>query len=100
MRRVYTDEGMTVVEGDSTARIDRYFRRSDWNRSETQQAKMSKLAEYLFALETLEKQPDWATQFRFQSLLTTSTNWTPEPVEPDPEQAFISDYEEEDAIVG
>ena len=51
-------------------------------------------------LETLEKQPDWATQFRFQSLLTTSTNWTPEPVEPDPEQAFISDYEEEDAILG
>jgi hypothetical protein len=98
LRRVYTDEGMTVVEGDSTSRIDRHFRRSDWNRSETQQAKVSKLAEYLFALETLEKQPDWTTSFRFQSLLTTSTNWTPEPIEPDPEQAFISDYEEHDLI--
>jgi hypothetical protein len=98
LRRVYTSEGITVVEGDSTSRIDRYFRRSDWNRSETQQAKVSKLAEYLFSLETLESQPDWSTHFRFQSLITTSTNWTPEPIEPDPEQAFISDYEEADTI--
>jgi hypothetical protein len=92
LRRLYTDDGRSVIEGDNSSKIDAKFRNSAWNRSETQQARMSKIAEYLFGSVSLEKHAAWQISFQFRNLLSLPTNWTPKAVEP--EQAFISDYEE------
>ncbi len=93
LRRLYTDDGRAVIEGDNASKIDAKFRNSAWNRSETQQARVSKIAEFLFGSETLEKRDQWENSFTFGRLLALQTNWTPKAVERD--QAFISDYEEE-----
>lgn len=93
LRRLYTEDGRAAIEGDNASKIDARFRNSAWNRSETQQARVSKIAEFLFSSETLEKRDQWESSFTFGKLLALRTNWTPKAVERD--QAFISDYEEE-----
>ncbi len=93
LRRLYTDDGKIVIEGDNASKIDSKFRNSAWNRSETQQARVSKVADYLFGSEGLEQRPPWETLFQFRDLLSLPTSWTPKAVER--EQAFISDYEED-----
>jgi hypothetical protein len=92
LMRLYTDDGVGVIGGENRSKIDRHFRNSRFNRSETQQARVSKLAEFLFPSETL-KETAWWSQFRFGKLLWADTNWTPTAV--DPNQKFISDFEED-----
>jgi hypothetical protein len=92
LMRLYTDDGVSVIEGENRSKIDKHFRNSKFNRSETQQARVSKLAEFLFPSETL-RESTWSSQFHFGRLLSMGTDWTPQAV--DPNQKFISDFEEE-----
>ena len=95
VRRLYTHDGRVPVDGKSMARIDRGFRKSKFNRGESHQARMTKLALYLFSPERLGEHP-WLGQFRFGEPLKIATDWTPDAV--DVEQKFISDYEEEESL--
>ncbi len=95
LMRFYTDDGLRGIASENRSKIDKYFRNSKYNRSETQQDRVSKLAEFLFPSETL-KESTWSSQFRFGKLLWANTDWTPKAV--DPNQKFISDFEEENSL--
>jgi len=95
MRRLFTKDGLEVLDPEAISKIDRKFRRSIFNRSETQLQMLLKLGEFLFRSPSIgDKHEAWMSKITFQSFLTMSTNWTPDAVSLD--QSFISDYEVEE----
>jgi hypothetical protein len=94
LRRIFTEDGLKVIEGEASSKIDAKFRRSLFNRSETQLQMLLKFGEFLFQSPNMgDKHEFWMSRIGFGTFLTMPTNWTPDAVSLD--QSFISDYEEE-----
>ena len=73
--KLYTKDGRTVIEGARAAKLDAHFRNPTFDRSETRQRKLEKLAEFVFR-EKLYKYPAWTRLFSFGDFRTPclSTN--------------------------
>jgi hypothetical protein len=94
LRRIFTEDGLNVLEGEASSKIDAKFRKSLYNRSETQLQMLLKLGEFLFQDPRIsDRRESWMSKVGFGSFLRIPTNWTPDAVSLD--QSFISDYEEE-----
>ncbi len=100
--RLYTEDGLSVIVGERARRIDERFRKSLWNRSDTQQRKLRNIAAYLFPktygaygpVDVGYGHPTWMDHFRleFSGYLTLTTKWTPESVEL--RQGFMDEFAE------
>ncbi len=88
--KAYTQDGAIPLEGRSTARLDTRFRNPAWDRSETRQRKMEKLAGFLFHSKR-RTVPRWIEAFNFGNFLRIPTEWTPDAVPLD--QAVMDDFE-------
>jgi hypothetical protein len=77
--KIYTEEGTTVIAGNRAARLDGRFRNPAFDRSETRQRKLEKLARYVFHSRS-RSSPDWLRMFNFGEFLKIPTNWTPDTV--------------------
>ncbi len=92
LSKMYTKDGITVIDGTRASKIDARFRNPNYDRSETRQRKRTKLAEYIFRSRG-HADPKWFGLFRFGRFLRVQTDWTPDSVPID--QAMMDDYEEE-----
>jgi len=97
LSKMYTKDGITVIDGTRASKIDARFRNPNFDRSETRQRKRTKLAEYIFRSRGYAD-PKWFGLFRFGSFLRVQTDWTPDSVPID--QTMIDDYEEVEAFDG
>ncbi len=88
--KLYTKDGRRVIEGPRAAKLDAHFRNPVFDRSETRQRKLEKLAEFVFR-ERLHKYPAWTRMFSFGDFLRISTEWTPDAVPLD--QSVIDDFD-------
>jgi hypothetical protein len=77
--KLYTEDGVTVIEGKRAARLDGRFRNPAFDRSETRQRKLEKLAGYVFHSRR-RSSPSWLGMFNFGEFLRIQTNWTPDTV--------------------
>jgi hypothetical protein len=87
--KIYTEEGVTVIVGNRAARLDGRFRNPAFDRSETRQRKMEKLARYVFHSNG-RSYSHWLGMFNFGEFLKLKTNWTPETVPLS--QAIMDDF--------
>ncbi|TMH96554.1 hypothetical protein E6H37_02545 [Candidatus Bathyarchaeota archaeon] len=88
--KLYTKDGSAVIEGTRAARLDARFRNPVFDRPETRQRKLEKLAEFVFH-DKIHKYPPWARMFSFGDFLRISTEWTPDAVPLD--QSVIDDFD-------
>ena len=88
--KVFTDDGAKVIEGNRAARLDARFRNPAYDRSETRQRKLEKLAKYVFHSRT-PSYPVWVRLFSFGEFLKMQTDWTPDGVPLD--QAMMDDFD-------
>jgi hypothetical protein len=78
LKRVFTSDGETPLDSDSTKRLDAHYRNPLYSRSSSQLSTMSGFAHYVFHEKHWERRrPDWLDQIRFEPLLETRTNWSP-----------------------
>jgi hypothetical protein len=97
LHRIYTNDGINVIEGDSASRIDRGFRRPNLNRPDIISNKIKKISESIFKDSTsLFNSTDWSYNFKFGKLLTVSTDWSPDQTATD--QLPITTFSLEDII--
>jgi len=92
--KLFTKDGITVIEGRSASKIDERFRNPIFDRSETRQRKMEKLVGYVFNTDR-PSFPNWARLISFGDFLRFPTSWAPDAVPID--QTMIDDFEEEEA---
>lgn len=91
LRRLFTRDGLEVIEGDHADRIDRHYRNPIFSRAGTQQAKLSDIAWWVFPSDERRNfSDDWMGQFRFGEFLMVTTGWKPDAVDID--QQFLDDY--------
>ncbi len=88
--KLYTKDGRTVIEGTRATKLDAHFRNPVFDRSETRQRKLEKLAQFVFH-DKIHKYPSWARLFSFGDFLRISTEWTPDAVPLD--QSVIDDFD-------
>ncbi len=83
LKRLYSSEGATIIEGAEASRIDSHFRSSIFNRAETQENKLTKLADFLFlSRRSTPRDPTWLGQFSFAEFLTIPAAWAPLAIAP------------------
>jgi hypothetical protein len=81
LKRAYTEDGRTRIEGDRAAALDETYRDPRFNRSDTQARKLEVMSKYLFGTDPLWNKPEWAKQVRFGDLLTIPIDWEPKKVD-------------------
>lgn len=91
LHRLFTEDGRTVIKDSRAAALDAFYRRPEYNRSDTQQNKTVNLANHFFLRPDRRFWPDWGREFTFVGLFSTDTGWTPEPYEA--KQRMLLDYE-------
>jgi hypothetical protein len=78
LRRVFTSDGETPLDSDSSKKMDAYYRNPLYSRSSSQLSTMSGFAHCVFHEKLWERRrPDWLDQIRFGALLETRSNWSP-----------------------
>ncbi|TET90450.1 MAG: hypothetical protein E3J35_06470 [Methanomassiliicoccales archaeon] len=99
LRRLFTEDGLEVIEGEHAARIDKHYRNPIYNRADTQQAKLAHIAWWVFrCADKRAHSTQWMNEFRFGDFLKLEVGWTPNSV--DMEQKFLSDFDRVDTYVG
>lgn len=80
LQRCYSKDGYELLDGRSSAALDKKFRKPAYNRAETQLRKITMIGRYLFPQDIGLDAPEWRRKVRFKKFLNFQTPWTPESV--------------------
>jgi hypothetical protein len=76
-RRYYTLDGEKWIEGEIRAKIDRKFRKPQFDRSKTRLGLMRFWKHILFDSEFVIPPEKWFSKFKFGNFVTENVNWSP-----------------------
>jgi len=79
-RRYYTLDGEKWIDGEIRARIDRKFRKPQYDRSKTRLGLMKFWKFVLFESEFVAPPEKWFNKFQFGNFVTETVSWSPQVI--------------------